>query len=195
VSLIGRLHWRIERFEARRAVLAALPRGGAGAEIGVWKGDYSARLLAAAQPSVLHLVDPWRFPDDGRVAGSSWGGRVAHSQRDLDAVHESVLRRFAGEIAAGRVVVHRAESAVAGETFADASLDWAYVDANHLYEEVSRDLALCRRKVKPGGLVCGDDYSIAGWWEDGVRRAVDEAVASGAYEPVALGGQYVLRIP
>ena len=26
-------------------------------------------------------------------------------------------------------------------------------------------------EVKPGGFICGDDYSITGWWRDGVVRA------------------------
>ena len=36
------------------------------------------------------------------------------------------------------------------------------------------DLEVAFRKVKRGGLVCGDDYTDGGWWDGGVKRAVDE---------------------
>jgi hypothetical protein len=41
-----------------------------------------------------------------------------------------------------------------------------------------------------------DDYGSPGWWLDGVRRAVDDFVATGAVEAVAdLGSQFVMRRP
>ena len=76
------------------------------------------------------------------------------------------------------------------------SFDWVYVDGNHLYDYVRSDLALYDPKVKPGGLIAGDDYGDAGWWEDGVTRAVDEFVAERGYEVVSLAAhQFVLRKP
>ncbi len=37
-----------------------LPKGGVGAELGVWKGEFSVRLLKGAKPRQLYLIDPWR---------------------------------------------------------------------------------------------------------------------------------------
>ena len=48
-------------------------------------------------------------------------------------------------------------------------------------------------KVKRGGLIAGDDYASAGWWGDGVRRAVDEFVQSGGCEVVSLDDQFVFK--
>ena len=45
----------------RERLLDYLVKGGAVAEIGVWKGDFSAVLIEKLQPSALHLIDPWLF--------------------------------------------------------------------------------------------------------------------------------------
>jgi hypothetical protein len=164
------------------------------AEIGVWKGDFAARILDVVRPARLHLVDPWAFMTDEAYAESRYGGKAAADQAAMDELHAGVLRRFAGPIAEGVVEVHRCESREAAAVFPDASLDWVYIDGNHLYEHVRSDLALYAPKVKPGGLVAGDDYGEAGWWEDGVTRAVDEFVAERGYEVVSLAAhQFVLR--
>ena len=181
------------RYTRERArLLARLPRGSVGAEIGVWKGDFSARLLDAVRPSRLHLIDPWRFEETG-YERAWYGGALAKSQADMDAIHDSVLLRFAAEIATGTVVVHRATSADAAASLADSSLDWAYIDGNHLYDFVRGDLEAFAPKLRTGGLLAGDDYGSQGWWEDGVRRAVDEFVPRDDFEPVLLGSQFLLR--
>jgi hypothetical protein len=61
--------------------------------------------------------------------------------------------------------------------FEDAYFDWVYVDGNHSYDYVMRDLQLCRMKVKPGGIIAGDDYT---WGEQEgfpVKRAVHDFTA------------------
>jgi hypothetical protein len=58
---------------------------------------------------------------------------------------------------------------------------------------VKKDLEVFALKVKPGGLLAGDDYGVRGWWEHGVTRAVDEFVARGTFEPLRLGHVFVLR--
>jgi hypothetical protein len=58
---------------------------------------------------------------------------------------------------------------------------------------VKRDLEVFAAKVKPGGLLTGDDYGVRGWWEYGVTKAVDEFVAGSICEPVSLRRQFVLR--
>jgi hypothetical protein len=53
----------------------------------------------------------------------------------------------------------RADVAEAAQRFADASLDLIYLDANHTYEYVLRDLLLSFPKLRPGGLfVCNDFF-------------------------------------
>jgi len=185
---------RARKERHRAALLAALPTGGVGAELGVYRGDFSARMLGIAAPRRLHLIDPWRYEIADTYRGTVYGGRRGVSQAFMDAMHDAVLHRFAAEIAAGRVVVHRAASAETSALFPDEYFDWIYIDGNHLYEFVRRDLELYHTKVKRGGLIAGDDYHRGGWWKGGVKRAVDEFFATGRCEQVAAGGrQFLLR--
>ena len=179
----------------RARLLRRLPKSSVGVEIGVWAGDLSAAILRAVRPVRLHLLDPWAFAPDERYEQAWYGGARAGSQAEMDEVYERVLQRFETEIADGAVVIHRSTSAEVAAGFEDASLDWVYVDGNHLYEYVRTDLELFAPKVRPGGLLAGDDYGAAGWWDDGVRRAVDRFLVTqaGAYEPVFLSDQFLLR--
>jgi methyltransferase family protein len=181
--------------QERARLLRRLPKHSVGVEIGVWAGDLSAAILRVVRPTRLHLLDPWAFAPDAGYAQAWYGGARASGQAEMDEVHERVLQRFETEIADGVVVVHRSASADAAARFEDASLDWVYVDGNHLYDYVWADLELFAPKVKPGGLLAGDDYGAAGWWDDGVRRAVDHFLVTkaGAYEPVFLRDQFLLR--
>jgi Methyltransferase domain len=64
--------------------------------------------------------------------------------------YESVCRRFARYVRTGRVVILRQNSEAALANFEDGSLDYVYIDGNHLYEFVKKDLELSLRKVKMG---------------------------------------------
>jgi predicted O-methyltransferase YrrM len=47
------------------------------------------------------------------------------------------------------------------------SLDFVYIDASHDYDNVVKDINAWYPKIKPSGILAGDDY---GW--SGVERAV-----------------------
>jgi hypothetical protein len=180
----------------RTLLLEQLPRDSNGAEIGVHLGDFSESLLSVAQPVTLHLVDPWTHETAPEYEGAPFGGTVQDGQDEMDRRHQSVRDRFADEIASGRVIVHRSTSDDVLSAMPDDSLDWIYIDGNHLYEFVKKDLELSLAKVRPGGLITGDDYGQDGWWRGGVSRAVDELLATGAVEAVMLdkeSRQFALR--
>jgi hypothetical protein len=52
-------------------------------------------------------------------------------------------------------------------------------------------------KVKPGGIICGDDYTAEGWWGDGVIRALHvflyEAVSQVRIKMI-MDAQFVLTV-
>lgn len=182
--------------EKRRFLLELLPPRSVGAEIGVHVGDFSAAILEVVAPVQLHLIDPWSFEPGPEYEQAWYGGRATEGQAELDGRHDRVHERFAPDVAVGRVVIHRTSSKAALQSFPDASLDWVYIDGNHRYDFVVDDLELSLAKTRPGGLVTGDDYAPGGWWEGGVKRAVDELAASGAAELVLIRDhQYVFRRP
>jgi SAM-dependent methyltransferase len=178
----------------RERLLQAMPAHAICAEIGVWEGDFSRRMLDRTRPAKLHLIDPWRYEQDLTYKDSLYGGQIGGSQAHLDGVYARVCKRFAPEIAAGQVLIHRGDSHTVCEQFEDQYFDWIYIDGNHLYEFAIRDLRLYHRKVKPGGFLTGDDYAEGGWWQGGVKKAVDEFVAEGLGELVQIHRQqYIVR--
>jgi hypothetical protein len=137
----------------RGFLLRSLPRGSVGCEIGVWEGDFSAEILRVVRPSRLVLIDPWLFQPE--FGGAWYGGSLMKSQAEMDQVYERVRTRFAGK---GDVEILRGKTEDVATAVGPASLDWVYIDGNHEYAHVRRDLAFARHAVKPGGLVLGDDY-------------------------------------
>jgi hypothetical protein len=61
------------RGEPRKFVTQLAPPSGVCAEIGVWKGEFSAQILKVARPSKLHLIDPWRFMTAPEYAHARYG--------------------------------------------------------------------------------------------------------------------------
>ena len=120
------------------------------AEVGVWKGDFSASLLRHTKPKRLHLIDPWAFEENQPLAW--YGGLAARSQADMDSIYDGVRARFEREIAEGTVVIDRAPSAEALRRLPDSGLDWIYIDGNHLYELSVRTWPRHSPNSAPGGI-------------------------------------------
>ena len=178
-----------KREETRRRMLEALPKGGVGAELGVWEGRFSETILEVCAPARLHLIDPWEY--DPRFNNTGFG-RKKNAER-MPQMHEMVAEKFAGD---DRVVLHRTTSQEALLEMEDATLDFVYIDGNHNEPFVGMDLALASKKVKPGGVIAGDDYH----WNDGQGTPVRDAVAKlmEKLEETAtletMGQQYVIRL-
>lgn len=181
---------------SREAVLHSFPKHAVGAEIGVHRGDFSEKILAIAKPRKLFLIDPWTY-EEGETYKDAWyGGRHGQNQSHMDDRYDFVLKRFSKNIEAGQVHVVRDTSERALQNMENESLDWVYIDGNHLYEFVRRDLELSLSKVRPGGIISGDDYTTGGWWMGGVKQAVDEFVRDKKIRDLkTMGSQFLLYKP
>jgi len=105
-------------------------------------------------PKMLHLIDPWRSQPD--FPKTKYGGNSAKEQEDMDRIFEAVKVRFEG---LPNVSIHRAFSDEALPEFPDGHFDWMYLDGNHHFEYVLKDLTLGFAKVRSGGFLSGDDYT------------------------------------
>lgn len=176
---------------SRDQILNLLPKASVGAEVGVWKGDFSAQLVDALQPKTLYLIDPWVINED-RIHRKAWYG--SDGRPDMEAIYESVRLRFRKELQQGSVVIVRQPSSVALSALSDNSLDFIYIDGDHEYSGVRKDCFLAYDKVRNGGLICGDDYAAGGWWKDGVIRAFHDLISQrNVLIAYTSGSQIVLR--
>ncbi len=197
MRFVDRLTSRTARRAASRDFMFdILPKGGTVAEVGVFGGDFSERIIALNQPRELHLIDPWFTKDDGTLYDGPTQRFETKEQasRTLETQFQSVAARFAAELQSGRVRMHRMLSQDAAPAFADEALDWAYIDASHYYTDVRNDIELYFPKVKRGGFITGDDYGRRGFWDHGVTRAVNEFIELGLTDVIRLHNhQFVLR--
>lgn len=168
----------------RRRVLRSMPKNGVCAEIGVWKGDGASSILHNTAPRKLFLIDPWAHQPER--ARSRYGRADVEA---MDEIYRGVLARFDSEIRQGRVEVLRGRSDEVWDKFEESALDWVWLDGDHAYDAVKRDLDALTHVVKPGGFIAGDDY-MYGWWGDSVIRAVDEFVKEGKGSLKVLGDIY-----
>lgn len=149
--------------KTRTDLLNFIPKNGIVAEIGVEGGDFAADILKHTNPKKLYLIDCW----DSQTFEEC---TTFYSQDIEDKFYEYVKKRFAND---PRVKVIKAYSLEATELFEDEFFDWVYIDANHRYEAVKKDLSAWWKKIKQGGYMCGDDYGVSPL-NFGVIRAVNE---------------------
>lgn len=128
-----------------RNVMAKLFNG-VGAEIGVEQGVYSEIICQADPRTKLFCVDAWKtysvYRDHTR-------------QIKLDNFFAIAKKRLAPY---GCNII-RAFSSDALLQFNDNSLDFVYIDANHRFDSVFFDIKEWTKRVKPGGIVAGHDYT------------------------------------
>jgi len=180
--------------DGRRFLFDILPKESVGAEIGVHLGDFSHQILVSLSPKELHLIDPWEHQTLSKYKNAWYGGGAKGGQDEMDSRFSGILKRFDRNLISGQVKIHRGYSNHILQKFPEHYFDWVYIDGNHLYEYVIEDLTLSLLKVKPGGYIAGDDYSEEGWWEGGVKKAVDEFAMNPAVELLEIrNSQFIFR--
>jgi hypothetical protein len=128
------------------------------AEVGVWRGEFAEVLLGrCASLERYFLVDPWRHLED-------WNKPFNLDNRAFSKIFEEAMQRTA--FATDRRVVLRGRTEAVVHEIPDESLDLAYIDGDHTLRGVTLDLTLLLPKIKPGGLLGGDDF-VASPWQHG----------------------------
>jgi hypothetical protein len=120
-----------------------------GAEIGVQRGEFSEYILANWD-GILYMVDPWEY----RVEEYNDPANVSDAEHETN--YREAMRRM--EPFWPRVRIMRKVSVEAAPCFENDELDFVYIDANHSYEAVTADLEAWYPKVRPGGIIAGDDF-------------------------------------
>jgi len=136
-------------------------------ELGAWKGKSSAfmavEIANSGKKIEFYCVDHWL-------------GSIEHYDRNSHTYEPEIHRLYDifienMEPVKDHYIPLRMSSLEASRKFEDKSLDFVFIDASHEYEDVCMDIDTWKPKVKPGGFLCGHDYSDA---FPGVKRAVNE---------------------
>lgn len=117
-----------------------------GVEIGVRDGSYSLALMQTIPDLKLYGIDPY-LPHAGY--------RDITRQQTFDA-YEAQAHAKLDSYPNYKFVKEFSMDALEG--CPDNSLDFVYIDGDHCFEEVTKDIAGWSKKVKPGGIISGDDY-------------------------------------
>ena len=117
-------------------------------EVGVRHGGF-LKFMVQDNISEAYGVDIWQN------TGVNGQNDNLYSQKELDQQYQMVLDLFRGN---EKVKIMREFSDKASKSFPDEYFDFIYLDADHTYEGIKRDLNCWYPKVKNGGILSGHDY-------------------------------------
>lgn len=161
-----------------------------GVEIGVLHGDFSQMILDIVNPKMIVLIDPYK--EGGECYGETFGNLKTAYSTETD--YQNLRERFKKQISSYQVGIIKDFSYNAVKMFDVGSLDFAYFDGSHLYNDVKKDLNDWLPNIKENGILAGHDYvSISNF---GVIQAVDEFSKEQGFEMVLFndhGGDWALQ--
>jgi hypothetical protein len=180
--------------ESRLKMLEYLPKNSVVAEVGTQYGHFAEQIMAIAKPKKLHLIEYNLDLFKAEI-----------SKKQIIRVQEGIEN--------GTVELHEGDSSTILSSFPDEYFDWIYIDADHGYQGVCKDIQQGYTKIKAAGMMVFNDYtnwSVCEVMPYGVAKAVNEfciannwemvffAFQSLGYHDVAIRkntGETALRIP
>ena len=132
-------------------------------EIGSYMGESTSMFATSNVFNEIHCIEPFsgyeKFNDD--------------NDYDWDFVYnefKSNTRFF------NNIILHKDFSYNIIDKFEDSYFDFIYIDGNHTYESVKKDIEFYLPKLKNGGIIGGHDYNKGEWVE--VVKAVDDVIGN-----------------
>jgi hypothetical protein len=142
-------------------VIQILPIDTSMAEIGSYSGESAEIFLTSGKIKKIICVDPW-------IDGYDMTDLAAYqcSMHVVEATFDERMKKYSN------VVKLKMSSEDASKTIDDHSLDFVYIDGNHFYEFVKKDIELWLPKIKKDGYIGGHDY----WRKNNVVRAIHDTI-------------------
>ena len=141
--------------DKRAYILEQLNKNSTVVEVGVWKGDFSKQIWNISNPSLLVLVDSWKFDEKIRGCAPQVDGEEPLNQNFFDQAKKDTYNKFEN---IKNVHILELNSLDASSNYKDNFFDYIYIDAEHSYEAVINDLNVWYPKLKKNGILFGDDY-------------------------------------
>lgn len=151
-------------------------------EIGSWLGKSTNYLVNKIRESKKNIN--FTTIDTFKGTETEWLHQTIVNQFDGDIFFEFVDNTIQSNNYASFNVI-KDNSNIVASTFVNSSIDFLMIDAGHRYDEVTNDLNTWYHKVKPGGIISGDDY--------GVFKGVTEAANDFFYGQYEVGFRSFIR--
>lgn len=129
--------------------------GGVIAEIGTAEGSFSRFLIDTCRPKVFHAYDLFNM----NTWGTAWGRPVEEVLEGKQHI-EFFQDRFKEEIDRGVVTAFQGDGAENLALQPPNTYDLIYIDAEHSRPSVERDAQEAIRRLKPGGVLIFNDYTM-----------------------------------
>jgi len=125
-----------------------------GAEIGVRAGNYS-KIICSKVPGIKYFcIDPW--VQHNSISNERQDAYLKAAKETLKDFDVTFIKKYSMDALAD---------------FKPRSLDFVYIDGDHLFDFVVCDIVFWAGKVKRGGIVAVHDYCNC--YRGGVIKAVD----------------------
>jgi hypothetical protein len=139
---------------------------GCGVEVGTYNGWFASDILHEWRGLKLYLVDAWRYLE-------FWNDPMNAGKEEQKTRLSNTFEKIYNFGRRAALIRELSEDAVS--LFSDRSLDFVYIDANHSYDAVEKDILLWEPKIRKGGVLSGHDY-LNGPTHNGAVNEVKSAV-------------------
>jgi predicted O-methyltransferase YrrM len=138
------------------------PSGSCFVEIGTYKGKSFSYL-------VVEAINSGKQFDIVGIDACPWPDVEPDFYRNMKSLDGYYRTLFGGD------------SFTKAKEFQDNSIEFCFIDANHTYEFVRKDIEAFLPKMKKGGVIAGHDYNEH---HPGVIQAVNEIFKDVKYNPI-----------
>lgn len=128
------------------------------AEVGVWRGDFAESILnSCSKIEEYAMIDPWaNLPD--------WNKPFNVNEQEFNSIYNEAMEKT--DFAKEKRKVYRGKTSDVVQKIPDESLDLIYIDGDHTLRGITIDLIKLLPKVRKGGYLCGDDFTVSPWQHD-----------------------------
>lgn len=135
-------------------------------ELGTWLGKSTCFMAELIKESGRNIKF---FAVDNFTGASDAKNQLEDVQNAGGSIYYKFLENMRNAGVLDFVIPINADSTDAAKLFDDQSIDFVFIDANHTYEFVTKDLQTWYPKVKVGGFIGGHDF-----WMEAVKKAVTD---------------------
>jgi hypothetical protein len=145
-----------------------------GAEVGCDLGETTRYLLALNKDLHLYAVDIWQRPTVKFMYGEKPNRTYIYYDDPQYAIKKFTERTICFK---DRLTILRGVSWEMASMVTDGSLDFVFIDADHSYDAVYKDIVAWGPKLKPDGLMTGHDIHIISVYK-AVQKLIKKCVVT-----------------